>query len=54
MWCSSYLIFGSCCDGDLWLGQVTCVPFAPIIKKIGGRKSSSSGDTIGTLGGVTP
>ena len=27
VWCSSGIIFGSCCDGGLWLVQVKCVPF---------------------------
>ena len=27
LWCSSGIIFGSCCDDGLWLGQVKCVPF---------------------------
>ena len=27
MWCSSGIIFGSRCDGDLYLVQVKCVPF---------------------------
>ena len=34
MWCSSDIIFGSCFDGDLWLGQVKCVPFAPVLEKL--------------------
>ena len=29
--CSSGVIFGSCCDGDLWLGQVKCVPLSPVL-----------------------
>ena len=31
VWCSSGIIFGSCCDGGLWLVQVECVPFYPIM-----------------------
>ena len=31
VWCSSGIIFGSYCDGGLWLGQVKCVPFALIL-----------------------
>ena len=34
MWCSSGIIFGSCCDGDLLLGQVKCVPLDPILEKL--------------------
>ena len=34
MGCSSGIIFGSCCDGDFWLGQVKCVPLAPVIVKL--------------------
>ena len=26
VWCSSGIIYGSCCDGELWLGQFKCVP----------------------------
>ena len=26
--CSSSIIFGSCCDGGLWLGQGKYVPFS--------------------------
>ena len=29
--CSSGIIFGSCCDGGLWLGQVKRVPFYLIL-----------------------
>ena len=28
MWCSPGIIFGSCCDGGLWLGKVKGVPFS--------------------------
>ena len=31
MWFSSGIIFGSCCDGELWLGQVKYVPFSLIL-----------------------
>ena len=34
MWCSSGIIFDSCCDGDLWLVQVKYVPFAPVLKSL--------------------
>ena len=34
IWCSSGIIFGSCFDGDLWIGQVKCVPVAPVIEKL--------------------
>ena len=32
LWCSSYIISGLCCDGDLWLGKVKFVPFAPVLE----------------------
>ena len=28
VWCSSGIIFVSCCDSGVWIGQVKCVPFA--------------------------
>ena len=28
VWCSPGIIFGSCCDGGLWISQVKCVPFS--------------------------
>ena len=28
VWCSSGIIFGSCCDGGLWLDQLEFVPSA--------------------------
>ena len=31
VWCSSGIIFGSCCDGGLWLGQVKWLPFSLIL-----------------------
>ena len=33
-WCSSGIIFGSYCDGDLCLGQFKCVTFAPFIANL--------------------
>ena len=30
-WCSSGIIFDSCCDGDLWIVQVECVPFDTVM-----------------------
>ena len=54
VWCSSDIIFGSFCDGDLWLDQFKCVPFDPVMETIGGSKPSSSGAKIGTLRGVAP
>ena len=32
VWCSSGIIFGSYCDGDLWPRQVKCVSLAPILE----------------------
>ena len=34
MWCSSGIIFGSCCNGDLWIGQVKCVPLSPVLENL--------------------
>ena len=34
VWFLSGIIFGSCCDGDLWLDQVKCVPLAPVIDNL--------------------
>ena len=33
VWGSSDIIFGSCCDGDLWFVQIKCVPFASVMEK---------------------
>ena len=33
VWCSSSIIFGSYCDGDLWLGKVKYVPLDPVMEK---------------------
>ena len=32
--CSSGIIFGSCFDGGLWLGQVKYVPFAVMMSRL--------------------
>ena len=32
VWCSSGIIFGSCCDSGLKLGQVKLVPFSLILE----------------------
>ena len=34
VWCSSGIIFGSCCDSRLWLGQVKLVPFSLILEHL--------------------
>ena len=34
VWCSSDIRFGPCCDGDLCLGQVKCVPFTPVLENL--------------------
>ena len=34
MWFSSGIIFGSCCDGGLWIGQVKLVPFSLILSHL--------------------
>ena len=34
VWCSSGIIFGSCCDGDFWLGQVKCVPLSLVTENL--------------------
>ena len=34
LWCSSGIIFGSCCDDGLWLGQVKCVQFSLILEHL--------------------
>ena len=33
-WCSSGIIFGSCFDGDLWLGQVKCLLFSIMLENL--------------------
>ena len=32
--CSSGIIFGYCCDGDLWLGQVKYVLFDAVLENL--------------------
>ena len=38
VWCSSDIIFGSCCDGDLCIFQVKCVPFSPMMENLEAEK----------------
>ena len=37
MWFSSGIIFGSCCDGVLWLGKFKLVPFSLIMSHFEAR-----------------
>ena len=34
VWCSSGIIFGSCCGGDFFLVQVKCVSLDPILENL--------------------
>ena len=34
VWFSSGIKFGSCCDVDLWIGQVKCVPLSSILSNL--------------------
>ena len=33
-WCLLGIIFDSCCDGDLSIGQVKCVLFDPVMENL--------------------